>query len=187
MFKNHYDPFQHIPSHHTISILSVLPQCDSVMIVLSPFIHSSSHCCSTSSRNEIIPLFSDSIRISKSADRSVSSNASIAMNRCLHRFYQENGLHITRWTVNVFDYILLAILNIKPEFWPSAMREECAESSQSSTSLFGLNLFFLYVALSNQNDPVMRAMLELSVANVEKEMSMVKKKRRSDSEDGRLR
>ena len=96
------------------------------------------------------------------------------MNRCLHRFYQENGLHITRWTVNVFDYILLAILNIKPEFWPSAISEECAESSHSSTSLFGLNLFFLYVALSNQNDPVMRTMLELSVMNVEKEMSMVK-------------
>ena len=36
----------------------------------SPFIHSSSHCCSTSSRNEIIPLFSDSIRHSKSTDRS---------------------------------------------------------------------------------------------------------------------
>ena len=96
------------------------------------------------------------------------------MNRCLHRFYQENDLHITRWTVNVFDYILLVILNIKPEFWPFAMREECAESSHSSTSLFRINLFFLYIAHSNLEDPVMRAMLELSVMNVEKEMSMVK-------------
>ena len=78
----------------------------------SPFIHPSSHCCSTSFRNEIISLFSDSIRHSKSTDRSVSRDASLAMNRCLHRFHQENGLHITRWTVNVFDYILLVILNI---------------------------------------------------------------------------
>ena len=109
------------------------------------------------------------------------------MNRCLHRFHQENGLYITRWTVNVFDYILLVILNIKPELWPSAIREESAESSHSSTSLFGLNLFFLYVALSNPEDPVMRAMLELSVMNVEKEMSMVKEGRKSNSEDGRLR
>ena len=113
--------------------------------LFSLFIHSSSHCCSTSSLNEIIPLFSDSIRHSESADRSVSRDASIATNRCLHPFHQENGLLITRWTVNVFDYILLVILNIKPEFWPFAMREECAESSHSSTSLFGLNLFFLYI------------------------------------------
>ena len=96
------------------------------------------------------------------------------MNRCLHPFYQENDLHITRWTVNVFDYILLMILNIKPEFGPSAMREEWAESSHSSTSLFELNLFFLYIAHSNPEDPVMRALLELSVMNVKKEMSMVK-------------
>ena len=109
------------------------------------------------------------------------------MNRCLHRFHQENDLHITRWTVNVFDYILLAILNIKPELWPSAMCEESAESSHSSTSLFGLNLFFLYIEPSNPEDPVIRAMLELSVMNVEKEMSMVKEGRRSNSEDGRLR
>ena len=80
--------------------------------LFSLFIHPLSHCCSTSSRNEIIPLFSNLVRISKSADRSVSRDASIAMNRCLHRFYQENDLHITRWTVNVFDYILLVILNI---------------------------------------------------------------------------
>ena len=45
----------------------------------------------------------------------------------------------------------------------------------------------LYVALSNQNDPVIRAMLELSVVNVEKEMRMVKEGRKSNSEDGRLR
>ena len=109
------------------------------------------------------------------------------MNRYLHRFHQENDLHITRWTVNVSDHILLAILNIKTEFGPSAMREESMEYSHSSTSLFGLNLFFLYVALSNPEDPVMRAMLELSVVNVEKEMSMVKEGRRSNSEDGRLR
>ena len=114
-------------------------------------------------------------------------DASLAVNRCLHPFYQEIDLHITRWTVNAFDYILLAILNIKPEFWPSAMREEWAESSHSSTSLFGLNLLFLYIAPSNPEDPVMRAMLELSVMNVEKEMSMMKEGRRSDSEDGRLR
>ena len=109
------------------------------------------------------------------------------MNRCLHRSYQENDLLITRWTVNVFNYIRLAILNFKPEFWPSAMREEWAESSHSSTSLFGINLFFLCITPSNPEDPVMRAMLELSVMNVEKEMSMVKEGRRSDSEDGRLR
>ena len=78
----------------------------------SLFIHSSSHCCSTSFRNDIISLFSDSIRISKSADRSVSRDASLAVNRCLHPFYQENDLHITRWIVNLFDYILLVILNI---------------------------------------------------------------------------
>ena len=83
-------------------------------------------------------------------------------------------MHITRWTVNVFDYILLAILNIKPELWPSAMCEESAESSHSSTSLFGINLLFLYIAHSNPEDPVMRALLELSVMNVKKEMSMVK-------------
>ena len=75
--------------------------------------------------------------------------------------------------MNVFDYICLAILIIKPEFWPSVMREEWAESSHSSTSLFGINLFFLYIAHSNPEDPVMIAMLELSVMNVEKEMSMV--------------
>ena len=109
------------------------------------------------------------------------------MNRCLHRSYQENDLHINRWTVNVSDYILLAILNIKPEFWPSAMREESAESSHSSTSLFGLNLLFLYIVPSNPEDPVIRAMLELSVMNVEKEIRIVKEGRRSDSEDGRLR
>ena len=96
--------------------LSVLPPCDSVMIVLSLFIHSSSHCCSTSSRNEIIPLFSASIRISESADRSVRRDASIAMNRCLYRSYQENDLLITWWTVNVFDYILLAILTSNRSF-----------------------------------------------------------------------
>ena len=67
------------------------------------------------------------------------------------------------------------------------MREEWAESSHSSTSLFGLNLYFLYIASSNPEDPVMRAMLELSVMNVEKEMSMVNEGRRSNSEDGRLR
>ena len=166
------------PTHHIFSILSVLLQCDSVMIVLSLFIHSSSHCCSTRSLNEIIPLFSDSIRLSKSADRSVRRDASLAMNRCLHRFYQENDLLITRWTVNVFDYILLAILNIKPEFWPSAMSEECAESSYSSTSLFRIKLFFLYIAHSNPEDPMMRALLDLSVMNVEKEMSMMKEKRK---------
>ena len=80
--------------------------------LFSLFIHPSSHCCSTSSLNEIIPLFSDSIRISESADRSVSRDASIAMNRCLHLFHQENDLLITRWIVNLFDYILLVILNI---------------------------------------------------------------------------
>ena len=53
------------------------------------------------------------------------------------------------------------------------MREEWAEYTHSSTSLFGLDLFFLYIASSNPEDPMMRAMLELSVVNVEKEMSMV--------------
>ena len=77
--------------------------------------------------------------------------------------------------------------HIKPEFWPSAMSEESAESSHSSTSLFGLNLLFLYIAPSNPEYPVMRAFLELSVMNVEKEMSMVKEGRRSNSEDGCLR
>ena len=100
-------------------------------------------------------------------------DASIATNRCLHPFYQENDLHITRCTVNVFDYILLAILNIKPEFWPSAIHEECIESSHSSTSLFRINLLFLYVAPSNPEDPVMRALLELSVVKEEKKMSMM--------------
>ena len=109
------------------------------------------------------------------------------MNRCLHRFHQENDLHITRWTVNVFDYILLVILNIKPELWPSAMHEEWAEYSHSSTSLFRINLLFLYIEPSNPEDPVIRAMLELSVMNVKKEIRIVKEGRRSDSEDGRLR
>ena len=155
--------------------------------LFSLFIHPLSHCCSTSSLNEIIPLFSDSIRISESADRSVRRDASLAVDRCLHRSYQENDLLITRWTVNVFNYILFAILNFKPEFWPSAIREEWAESSHSSTSLFGFNLFFLHIAPSNPEDPVMRAMLELSVMNVEKEMSIVIEGRRSNSEDDRLR
>ena len=84
----------------------------------------------------------------------------------------------------MFDYILLAILNIKPELWPSAMREEWAESSHSSTSLFGLNLFFFYIAPSNPEDPVMREMLELSVMNVEKEMSMVKEGRKEKQQRG---
>ena len=106
------------------------------------------------------------------------------MNRCLHRFYQENDLLITRWIVNVFDYILLVILNIKPEFWPSAMHAECIESSHSSTSLFGLDLLFLYIEPSNPEDPVMRAFLELSVVNVEKEMSMVKEKRKEKQQQG---
>ena len=117
MFSNHYDPFQHIPSHHTFSILSVLPQCDSAMNIFSiPSSLITLLCCSTSSRNEIIPLFSDSIHISESADRSVSRDALIAMNRCLHRSYQENDLHITRWTVNVFDYIPLMILTSNRSF-----------------------------------------------------------------------
>ena len=93
----------------------------------------------------------------------MSRDASLAMNRCLHPFYQENDLLITRWTVTVFDYILLMILNIKPELWPSAMHAECIEYSHSSTSLFELNLFLLYIAPSNPEDPVMRAFLELSV------------------------
>ena len=67
------------------------------------------------------------------------------------------------------------------------MREEWAEYTHSSTSLFGLDLLFLYIASSNPEDPMMRAMLELSVMNVEKEMSMVKEGRKSNSEDGRLR
>ena len=106
------------------------------------------------------------------------------MNRCLYPFHQENDLLITRWTVNVFDYILLAILNIKPKLWPSAMREESAESSHSSTSLFGLNLFLLYIASSNPEDPVMRAFLELSVMNVEKEIIMVKERRKEKQQRG---
>ena len=64
------------------------------------------------------------------------------------------------------------------------MCEESAESSHSSTSLFGLNLFFLYVAPSNPEDPVMRALLELSVINVEKEMSMVKEGRNEKRQRG---
>ena len=114
----------------------------------------------------------------------LSKDASLAMNRCLHRSYQENDLHINRWTVNVSDYILLAILNIKPEFWPSAMSEECAESSYSSTSLFRIKLFFLYIAHSNPEDPMMRAMLELSVMNVEKEIIMVKERRKEKQQRG---
>ena len=108
----------HSSTSHPIPHFRFSPFCLSATQrwTFSLFIHPSSHCCSTSSRNEIIPLFSDSIRISKSADRSVSSNASLAMNRCLHRFHQENDLHITRWTVNVFDYILLAILTSNRSF-----------------------------------------------------------------------
>ena len=67
------------------------------------------------------------------------------------------------------------------------MCEESMEYSHSSTSLFRINLLFLYIAHSNPEDPVKRAMLELSVMNVEKEMSMVKEGRRSNSEDDRLR
>ena len=113
-------------------------------------------------------------------------DASLATNRCLHRFYQENDLLITRWTVNVFDYILLAMINIKPEFWPFAMSEECAESSHSSTSLIRIDLFFLYIASSNPEDPVMRALLELSVMNVEKEMSMVKEGKKEGKATARM-
>ena len=36
------------------------------------------------------------------------------------------------------------------------------------------NLYFLYIAHSNPEDPMMRALLELSVMNVEKEMRVVK-------------
>ena len=64
------------------------------------------------------------------------------------------------------------------------MSEECAESSHSSTSLFGLNLFFLYIASSNPEDPVIRALLELSVMNEEKGMSMIKEKRKEKRQRG---
>ena len=66
------------------------------------------------------------------------------------------------------------------------MREECAESAHSSTSLFGFNLFLLYIAPSNPEDPVMRALLELGVMNVEKEIIM-KEGRKSNSKNDRLR
>ena len=64
------------------------------------------------------------------------------------------------------------------------MREEWAEYTHSSTSLFGLDLLFLYIASSNPEDPMMRAMLELSVMNVEKEIIMVKERRKEKQQRG---
>ena len=78
--------------------------------------------------------------------------------------------------VNVFDYILPAILNIKPKLLPPVLCEESAEASHASTSLFGLDLFFLNVARSHPEDPVTSALLELSVMNMEKEMGVLGKK-----------
>ena len=111
MFKNHYDPFQHIPSHHTISILSVLPQCDSAMNVLS--IHPSLIALllnQLSERNHTTVLRFHSyfwICWSECEQRCLNRNESLFVS-----ILSRNDRHITRWTVNVYDYILLVILSI---------------------------------------------------------------------------
>ena len=163
-------------SRRTFSILSVLLQCDSATNVLSM-------------NPSLVPLLLNQL---SERNRSYCSQITSVFLTLLIGAYAE--MPRAQWIaacldpivemvyaspdgrVNVFDYILPAILNIKPKLLPPALREESAAASHSATSLFGLDLFFLQAARSHPEDPVTSALLELSVMNVEKEIGVVGKK-----------
>ena len=163
-------------SRRTFSILSVLLQCDSATNVLS--MHPSLVTLllnQLSERNrsycsQITSVFLN-LLIGAYAEMPRSQWIAVCIDPIVEMVYASPD-----GRVNVFDYILPAILNIKPKLLPPALREESAEASHSSTSLFGLDLFFLNVARSHPEDPVTSALLELSVMNVEKEIGVVGKK-----------
>ena len=113
-------------THHTFSILSVLPQCDSAMNVLSihPFLITLLLNQLSKRSHTTVLRFHSSFWIcwSECAQRCLVRNESLFASILLR-----NDLHITRWTVNVFDYILLAILTSNRSFG----HLRCAKNGQN--------------------------------------------------------
>ena len=173
-------------THHTFSILSVLPPCDSAINVLS--IHPSLitlllNQFSERSHTTVLRFHSYFwICWSKCAQRCFDRNESLFVSILSRKWSVHHPmdckrvwLHSTRYSQHQTGALAIC------DAWRMGRI-----FTFINFTLWTQSILFLF-APSNPEDPVMRAMLELSVMNVEKEMSMVKEWRRSNSEDGRLR
>ena len=96
LFTNRDDRCQHIASHVFDSLRSASMRLSDERSLHASF---SRHTAAQPAlRTQSLLLLSDYFRLSESADRSLRRDASLAMDRCLHRPHRGNDLRITRWT-----------------------------------------------------------------------------------------
>lgn len=74
--------------------------------------------------------------------------------------------------LNIFNYILPSLLALKPNVLSPSLKKE--QASPSADSIFNLDLFFLREA-ANGPDPVMNALLTLTVLRIDKEKGRIGK------------
>lgn len=74
---------------------------------------------------------------------------------------------------HAFNYVLPALLDIKPNFLSAALREEKARCKEAEgVTLFSLDSFFLQEAARRSQDEETAAMLRLKVITLEKELGL---------------
>ena len=74
--------------------------------------------------------------------------------------------------MNIFNYILPSLLALKPNGLSPSLKKE--QAAPSADSIFHLDLFFLREAASG-SDPVMNALLTLTVLRIDKEKGRIGK------------
>ena len=74
--------------------------------------------------------------------------------------------------MNIFNYILPSLLALKPNVLSPSLKKE--QVAPSADSIFHLDLFFLREAASGP-DPVMNALLTLTVLRIDKEKGRIGK------------
>ena len=74
--------------------------------------------------------------------------------------------------LNIFNYILPSLLALKPNVLSPSLKKE--QAAPSADSIFHLDLFFLRKAASGP-DPVMNALLTLTVLRIDKEKGRIGK------------
>lgn len=75
---------------------------------------------------------------------------------------------------NIFNYILPALIVLKPNVLSPALKKEQRQDNADPDSLFNLDLFFLRAATEG-SDPVMNALLTLTVLRIDKEKGVIGK------------
>ena len=134
------------------------------------------------SAKRVLEIFPDIVTklLSMMCERNSTFCAQITsvLTRLIVQCYEEMGMislysHPSSHT-NIFNYILPALIALKPNVLSPALKKEQRQDNADPDSLFNLDLFFLRAATEG-SDPVMNALLTLTVLRIDKEKGVIGK------------